>query len=275
VSGALASWVDGTPGDTLPAVDRGLQYGDGVFETVLLRAGRARFLDLHLARLRRGCQRLDLRFDAFEGLRADIAAALAQAPPLAVLKILVSRGSATRRGYAPAGDEIARRVVSLWPAPPLSPDPGGVDLVWSPHPCGDDPALAGIKHLNRLGNVLAAAEAQARGAFDAVMRAGDGRLVSGAMSNLFLVTRRGLITPEVDRAGVAGVMRAVVLREAATLGLLVTVGHITPEDLVSADEAFLTNARIGVVPVRRLGEHRFAMNHVCRRIAAHVEALDA
>jgi 4-amino-4-deoxychorismate lyase len=95
------------------------------------------------------------------------------------------------------------------------------------------------------------------------------------MSNVFAVHGTRLLTPPVDRCGVAGVLRAVVLREAATLGLQVDQPRLTLPDLLAADEAFITNARIGVVPVRRVGEHRFGMTTVAQRLAAHVEALDA
>ena len=103
------------PDQPLPADDRGLHYGDGVFETVLVRARRARFLDAHLARLARGMARLAIATDSLPLLRAEIDAAVAMAPPLAILKIIVTRGSAPRRGYAPQGDETPRRLVTLWP----------------------------------------------------------------------------------------------------------------------------------------------------------------
>jgi 4-amino-4-deoxychorismate lyase len=253
----VGTWVDGARTDVVPSDDRGLAYGDGLFETLLVRAGRPRFLDAHLARL------------------ADIDAAVALAPPLAVLKVVVTRGSALRRGYAADGAETPRRIVSLWNAVPLANAVDGVTLARTSVRAADQPLLAGIKHLNRLENVLAAGEAHAAGAFDALMFGTDDRLVSGAMSNVFIVTSGVMSTPLVDRAGVAGVMRGVVLRECGALGLIVTEKNLLLEDLLAASEVFVTNARIGVVPVRSVGEHDFGMNKLARRLAAHIEALDA
>lgn len=269
-------WVDGVPATAVAADDRGLHYGDGLFETLLVRSRTPRFLDLHLARLYSSGARLAIGMPPASTLRAEIGRACAAAPALAVLKIIVTRGSAVRRGYAPAGTEVARRVISLWDSAPLAEAVRqGVSLVMASGRLGDNPALAGIKHLSRLEQVWAARDAQAAGCFDAVMRGADGRLVSGAMSNLFIVQSGRIRTPSVDRAGVAGILRAVVLRECRALGLQAGEQDLSAEDLAAADEVFVTNARIGVVPVQRVGEHAFRMHTVARRLAEHIEALDA
>jgi len=276
MSAALGSWVDGVRGDSLPADDRGLQYGDGVFETILVRAGRARFLEAHLARLSRGCTRLAISLPSLPALRAEIEAAVAMAPPLAVLKIIVTRGSARRRGYAPQGNETPRRLLSLWAAPGRDARLDvGVDLRVADIRLGENPALAGIKHLNRLENVLAAAESASNGVFESLLLDASGNLTCGAMSNVFIARAGGIATPRIDRCGVAGVMRGIVLRECAALGIATAEERLTLDDLFAADEAFITNARIGVVPVRRVGEHSFDMNTLARRLAAHIEPLDA
>jgi 4-amino-4-deoxychorismate lyase len=107
------------------------------------------------------------------------------------------------------------------------------------------------------------------------MTGADGMLVSGAMSNLFLVRSGRVLTPRVDRAGVAGILRGVVLRECAVLGIPAGLHNLSLADLHTADEVFITNARIGVVPVRRVGEHPIRMNQITGRLACHVEVLDA
>ena len=275
MSDAIVTWVDGQRADSVPTDDRGLQYGDGLFETILLRGGKARFLEAHLSRLASGCTRLAIPFRGESELRAEIAAAAAQAPHLAVLKVIVTRGSATRRGYAPDG-EAPRRVVSLYETAALAPElRAGVELVFATGTVAEHPGLAGLKHLSRLENVWAMGEARAAGAFDALLRMASEQLVSGAMTNFFMVRAGKVLTPPVDRAGVAGVMRQVVLRECSALGIVAIEQSLRAHDLATADEAFVTNARIGVVPVRRVGEHAFHMNTLARRLADHVEALDA
>lgn len=276
MTAALGTWVDGHRADTLPADDRGLHYGDGLFETLIVRAGRVRFLDAHLARLASGCERLGIGFDAITELRAEIAAAVALAPAEGVLKIIVTRGSAIRRGYAPSGSETARRVLTSWPASAVAATLAeGVDLFVSSHRLAANPALAGIKHLSRIGNVMAAAEAAKAACFDAVLLDSAGRVISGAMSNLFIVRAGRILTPRLDQCGVAGVMRAVALRECAVLGIDIAETSLALEDLYAADEVFITNVRIGVVPVRCVGEHSLRMNTITRRLRTHIEALDA
>jgi 4-amino-4-deoxychorismate lyase len=276
MSAALATWIDGVPAEVLPADDRGLHYGDGLFETLLVRAGKPRFLELHLRRLALGAERLRIPLPPVPVLRDEMVQLANRAPSLAILKLVLTRGSATKRGYAPAGDEQARRILSLWPAQPLPPEiREGVHVVMAAGRWGENETLGGIKHLARLENVLALREAQASGAFDALMTGSRAELISGAMSNVFLVAGDRLRTPHVRTAGVAGVLRAVVLREAGSLGLRCEEALLTQEDLVHSDEAFLTNARIGVVPVKRVGEHAFTMTRTALRLARHIEALDA
>jgi len=226
--------------------------------------------------LSRGCTRLGISIASLAMLRAEIDAAVAVAPPLAVLKIIVTRGSAQRRGYAPQGDEIPRRLISLWRAPPRDAAlVDGVTLCVASIRLGENPALAGIKHLNRLENVLAAAESASRGVFDSLLLDASGNLVSGAMSNVFIVRDGCVTTPLIQSCGVAGVMRGIVLRECAALGLAAAEERLTLDDLFSAAGVFITNARIGVVPVRRVGEHLYDMNNLAKRLAAHIEPLDA
>jgi len=274
MSESLGTWIDGISGDVVPADDRGLQYGDGLFETILVRANRPRFLDAHLTRLSQGLASLGIQFSAFEALRADIASACAKAPALAILKIVITRGSAQRRGYAPSGTETARRIVSLWPTSLPEHAEMGVALRVARLRVPESSPLAGIKHLNRLENVLAAAE-EPGAAFESLMLDMRGRVVSGTMSNVFIVKSGMLLTPPVDRAGVAGVLRGIVLREAGHLALAVRQQALTFYELLNADEVFITNVRIGVVPVRSVGEHSFGMNPVSLQLRAHIESLDA
>lgn len=272
----LGTWVDGVEGAFVRADDRGLQYGDGVFETMTVRAGQVRFFEAHLARLEGGCSRLGIPFQPAGELRAEIGRVLLHAPATAILKLIVTRGSTSRRGYAARGVIQPRRVMSLFSAVPL---PGewrqGVDLRVAHTQVSTQPLLAGIKHLNRLENVLASSEPGHESVFDSLMLDTAGGAIAGTMTNIFCVRDRQVVTPRVDRCGVAGVMRGIVLRECSRLGLQGEERDLTLHELHAADEVFVTNARVGVVPVRRLGEHPVPMNDVSLRLADHIEALDA
>ena len=269
----LGSWVDGTPGDMVPIDDRGLQYGDGLFETMLIRHGRVRFLEAHLARLAQGCLRLGIPLAVDAALRAEIHAAAAVAD-FALLKLLVTRGSGPR-GYGPRDGMVPRRVMTVFATAPTTALREGVRLRVAQLTVATNPALAGLKHLNRLENVLAAREPQHADCFDALLLDAAGLIVGGTLCNVFLVSGGTLATPPVDRAGVAGVLRGIVLRECATLGLRADVRPVAAAELAAAEEIFVTNARIGVVPVRSVGEHVLPMNTIALRLAAHIETLDA
>jgi 4-amino-4-deoxychorismate lyase len=272
---AIATWVDGVEGASVPVDDRGLQYGDGLFETVLVRNAVPRFIDLHRRRLRQGLERLHFPPLDDRALLDDITRAAALAPARAVLKIIVTRGSSAR-GYVPPSDARPRRIVSLWPDAPTAAGlcEQGVSLGIAKLRLPALSALAGLKHLNRLDHVLAATEREA-GMHDVLLLDTNDLLVSGSACNVFLVKTGELMTPRVERAGVAGVMRSVVLREAARLGIAAWETDLTLRDLASADALFITNARIGVVPVKRVREHEFVVSEISTRLHQAIELLDA
>jgi 4-amino-4-deoxychorismate lyase len=274
VSERVTSWVDGVPAGSIPVDDRGLQYGDGLFETMRVRAGRVRFLDAHLARLVHGCERLAIPVPDIAGLRAELRAAGHAGGEDAILKLIVTRGSGPR-GYAARGSFVPRRILSLHAAGGARPAAEGVSLRFARATSAENAALAGLKHLNRLENVLAASEPGHESHFDSLLLDAAGRVVSGTHCNVFLVVAGRLVTPSLERAGVAGVVRGIVLRECAGLGLECEVRDVPAGEIRLADEVFVTNARIGVVAVRSVGEHACTMNATVSRIAGHVDSLDA
>jgi 4-amino-4-deoxychorismate lyase len=275
VSDLRGMWVDGIETSSVPADDRGLQYGDGVFETILVRNAVPRFLDLHLDRLERGLARLAIPFPNVSQLRADIARALDRAPPLAILKLIVTRGTAERRGYAPCAGSTARRILSLWSTAPLPSLEQGIELGVAQLRLPEPSPFAGLKHLNRLENVMAAAEAAATPAFESLLLSTAGHVVSGIACNCFLVQSGRLLTPPVDRVGVAGIIRQVVLREAQRLGIPANEQAVTLQDVFGSAAMFITNARIGVVPVKRVREHVFGMSDITQTLRDAIEVLDA
>jgi 4-amino-4-deoxychorismate lyase len=130
----------------------------------------------------------------------------------------------------------------------------------------ESPLLAGLKHCNRLEHVLARAEWSDSAIAEGILFSTSGKLVSGTMSNLFLVSQSSILTPRLDSFGVAGVMRRVVMKEALRAGIPVRECDLGVADLETADEVFLTNARIGVWPVRVLDGRPLARGPVTRRV---------
>jgi 4-amino-4-deoxychorismate lyase len=211
----------------------------------------------HLARLNRGAERLGIPSPDPALLRAETDALLIGVET-GVLRITLTRGPGGR-GYRPPPRPEPTRILALYPA---APDPGrwraqGANLTLCRAVLGTNPLLAGIKHLNRLEQVLARAEWDDPEIIDGVMTDSQGRVTCGTMSNLFLCGDNGIETPAVDRCGVAGTVRALVLRHAAALGIPAREADIPLATLARARGLFLTNALLGPLPVARVGPHRF------------------
>jgi 4-amino-4-deoxychorismate lyase len=266
-------WIDGQPAASVPVSDRGLQYGDGLFETIACRDGRPRFLHLHLERLRQGCERLGIPRPDAVSLRAEIMRAGA-AVPGSIVKVIVTRGTSMERGYAPPPEPRPRRIVQRfpWPQEP-SAARQGVAVCLSPITLGVNPSLAGIKHLNRLEQVMARQRLDVVRYAEALMTTAAGDVIGGTLSNLFIVREGVLYTPSLEQCGIAGVMRAVVLREAALLGVHIQVAALRLADLDAASELFLTNVRIGLWPVGSLGNRSRTPGPLTRQLQARIAAL--
>ncbi|HTD30352.1 MAG TPA: aminodeoxychorismate lyase [Steroidobacteraceae bacterium] len=259
-------WINGDPGREVTVLDRGLQYGDGLFETMACQSGRVRFLPLHLERLRQGCARLGLRTLEVEPLTREIEA-FAACGADATLKLILTRGAALARGYAVQGHEEPTRILMRYtpPAPDAAAE-AGVRVRLAQLRLGENPALAGIKHLNRLEPVLARREWSDPDIAEALLFSSSGLLISGTMSNVFLVRDGRLLTPRLDRCGVEGVMRAAVARVAALAGISLEEGALSLADLNAAQEIFLTNALIAIRPVRELAGRPLTVGPVTRRL---------
>jgi 4-amino-4-deoxychorismate lyase len=248
---AITALVNGEPSAQVPISDRGFQYGDGVFTTLRVCRSVPLFLDAHLSRLERDSARLRLPFPGREALIRETKL-LCEERPEAVLKIQLTRGSGGR-GYLPPESATGTRVLGSHPLPEYPPElqERGVEIRLCGIRLGINPSLAGLKHLNRLEQVLARAEWPPGDIREGLMLDAEGQVVEGTMSNLFLAKDGRLTTPRLDRCGVAGVMRGQVMAGLAQQGHPVEERRISLEDVRAADELFLTNSVIGLWPVRR------------------------
>lgn len=266
------SLIDGRPGTTIPIQDRGFNYGDGLFETIAVLGGTPLLLEAHLDRLARGCRALGITPPDSATLRAECAQVLAQ-QPTAILKITLTRGGGGR-GYQPAPDAVPTRIVALHPWPDLAPARRSIGI--TARCCNmtlaRQPALAGIKHLNRLEQVLARAELVGSACDEGIMLDTEGNVVEGTMSNIFLVREGALLTPRLDQCGVAGVVRAELLARCAGLGLQAQQGLVHREDVLGADEVFFTNSIIGLWPARRIESREFPQSAIALRAARLLES---
>lgn len=246
--------VNGQAEDRIPVSDRGLQYGDGLFETIAYRNGVAEYLDLHLERLLLGCKKLGIQLDHVEQLRCEITQLCATLSNQdAVIKIIVTRGSGGR-GYLASPDISATRIVSSHPLPiyPSENASNGIVVRFCQHVLSDNQYLAGLKHLNRLDQVLARNEWHDPTISEGLMSDARTNVVEGTMSNLFVVIDNKLITPLLTYSGIAGVIRAQLLKLAQDTGIVCEERNISREDITNAQEVFVCNSVIGIWPVRLL-----------------------
>lgn len=268
----LAVLVNGVecvnPAQSLSIADRGLNYGDGVFETMLLKQGRVRFLDAHLARLSLGCERLAIGCPDTERLRAEIAHVCAAAES-GVVKLVVTRGNGAR-GYRAQAGAASTHIVSLHAPPPESS--ATIRVRWCDMRMSRNPALAGIKHLNRLEQVLAQSEWNDPTIDEGFMLDNEGELVSATAANVFVVRGHEIATADLRYCGIRGVMRGEVIRLARELGMSVHEEPLWPEDLDVASEVFVTNAVRGVRAVIALDAHTWPLGPVTQSL---MKALDA
>lgn len=271
----LAARVSGGDDDAVNVLDRGLHYGDGLFETLAVSGGRIQLWERHLLRLEEGCRRLRLPAPDAAALFAE-AQALCAGHTRAVLKILLTRGPGDR-GYRidrSAAAPPPTRALLLYRAPdyPAGCWRDGVAIRLCETRLAGNPALAGIKHLNRLEQVLARDEWSDAEIAEGLMLDPQGRVVSGTASNVFAVRGGRVETPAVTECGVAGVMRGLVLETAAGWGLETAQTPLRMADLLAADEVFLSNSLFGVWPVRRIDAAPLAAGPVARRL---IDALGA
>tara|TARA_R110002110_G_scaffold14698_1_gene67615 strand:+ start:31958 stop:32803 length:846 start_codon:yes stop_codon:yes gene_type:complete len=266
-------WLNGQPTEALPVPDRALEFGDGLFETLLLRHSEPVYLELHLQRLQAGLE--TLRFPpCIDAARRHILAACAETTPDAhnpwqALRITVSRGAGPR-GYTPPVSAQPRFLVALHalerdallqlPAASL----GITQMQWS-----EQPLLAGIKHLNRLEQVLACDELSRLGVDEALMLGQSGQVVSVTAGNLFAVSGGKLVTPVLDVCGIRGTRRqSIIERWAPALGIPVIETRLTVADIHSADEVFFCNSLIGLRPVDSFQSREWQRHPVCGALHA-------
>lgn len=261
-----SSLVNGKSTASILIQDRGLSYGQGVFETLRISAGKPLLWEAHLQRLLRGCQRLKI---PTEGLQVALQDDLEQLPVVdqAVLKILVTAGCGGR-GYSMPAQMQPTRIFQQLPLPVYNGNPGlqGIRARWCDLQLACAPALAGIKHLNRLEQVLARAEWDDPAVQEGIVCGANGYLAEGTMSNLFLVYDGKLLTPDLSQYGIAGIMRNYLIELAAGIGIKTETGQYTPSELLAADEVFFCNSLIGIWPLAELADQTFLPGPVTRRL---------
>jgi 4-amino-4-deoxychorismate lyase len=259
----MARWFqDGLEVDAISVNDRGLQYADGLFETIALRDGQPRLWELHLERMQTGCRRLGIHLPTAKQLLDSLISvvdATGNSDRDALLKILVTRGEGDR-GYSPPPNTSPTILFGVFDATQHADAryQQGIAIRFCNVRLSTQPQTAGIKLLYRLDQVLARAEWHDPEIAEGLMLDQDGSALSGTMSNLFIVKDSILLTPEITQCGVSGVMRQHILALAETHDVPYAVDRISPDSVRGADEIFLCNSQIGIWPVSRCATKRIA-----------------
>jgi 4-amino-4-deoxychorismate lyase len=258
--------INGRMTDCVASTDRGLLYGDGLFETIAVVGGEAGHWQQHLQRLRAGCARLGIE-PVDELLLAEECRQLVDGVGKAVVKIIVTRGSGGR-GYRVPARPAPTRILQLhdWPDFPLACARQGVAVRICDTRLGHNPRLAGIKHLNRLEQVLARQEWDDIGIMEGLLLDSESNLVEGTMSNLFLVRDGVLLTPDLQRCGVAGIMRSQLLERAGQISINAESCQLGMADLQAAEEVFICNSLIGIWPVISIDDRKYTRGTITSRL---------
>lgn len=250
--------INGIKQAQLPANDRAIQFGDGCFTTARIVEGKVCLLNAHLHRLQTACERLFIPFAQWAELAKEMAEQ-ALGINRGVLKVIISRGSGGR-GYSATGCLHPVRIlsVSAYPAHYDRWRTEGIALTLSPVRLGRNPQLAGIKHLNRLEQVLIRSHLEQTDADEALVLDSEGFITECCAANLFWRQGKDVFTPRLDQAGVNGLMRQFCLRQLAHSGFRVVEVQVPEAALKDADEIVVCNALMPVVPVRQYGPHHFS-----------------
>lgn len=273
MSSSLSSiLVNGREADQVSVLDRGFQYGDGLFETIHIVAGKPQYWQQHMERLSDGCLRLQIPVPEISVLQHE-SEKLCGEMAEAVLKIIITRGEGGR-GYAVEKSAKSTRVLAMFPAPQYPEDcwSEGVAVRVCKTRLGLNPALAGIKHLNRLEQVLACAEWGSTDPRSADIHEGlmldiNNNVIEGTKSNLFCVKHAELYTPDLSLCGVKGVIREQVIKVAKQAGLAVHETQMELSDVFQAEEIFLSNSLVGLWPVRLLEDQPFKPGPIRHKLA--------
>jgi 4-amino-4-deoxychorismate lyase len=269
--------VNGVETSALTIADRGLAYGDGLFETMRVVSGKIPLLKLHLERFERGVHRLKLGPPKvlrreFKKSADQVLTQLADnnLRDQALVKIMVTRGCGGI-GYLPPNKAECTFICQAFNLPeyPSEYSNKGIQAKIIKHRLPLHPALAGIKHLNRLDQVLASQELN--GEQEGLVFDQNNHLIEGLKSNVLIFEGDEVFTPPLESCGVQGTLRQYLIEHPKELGFQIQVSEIDKGRLKSADGISMINSVFGLWPVQIIrdhdGEHQnYERHHQCKTI---------
>lgn len=262
--------INGDFGQTISPLDRGFAYGDGVFRTMVVRHGQPDNWPLHYQKLVADCAVIGIVCPSAELLISDMQQLFSNVENhQEVAKIIITRGEGAR-GYAPPAITNPTRVIIKSAMPQYAEDNliKGVNLHLCETRIPEQIKLAGIKHLNRLENVLARMEWNDENLFDGLMLDKDGNVIECTMSNIFARFDDLLVTPDLSMCGVSGITRQRIIWLASTLNLKVEVKPLPYAKMAFADEVIICNSLYGALPVHKIGHKKWPVDNLAKQLRA-------
>ena len=260
--------INGISCQHLSVMDRGLHYGDGLFETIACIDGKLQFWDEHIKRMRSGANRLAIEPSVIDNFKDDVTALLKQhSVNDCVVKLILTRGQSDRGYRSPSPQKPTRiTLLSDFPQYPEKYSTQGIKACFCQHPVSKNSRLAGIKHLNRLDNVLARNEWRDEYQ-EGIMLDDEGHVIEGTMSNVFAIKNNQLHTPSLNFSGVDGVMRNQILSMSKELNIETHIIEISKDELISMDEIFICNSIIGTWPIKSIEEKTYKIGAITLKLS--------
>lgn len=264
--------INGESTDCLSIADRATAYGDGLFETISVIHGKPALWDYHMERLLGGCRRLGIDFTDEKILETESRTLLSKSDRQ-IIKIIITRGDGSR-GYKADNSMSPTRIIirSNWPSYNSEFNQTGIRVRRCNTRLASQPLLAGLKHLNRLEQVLARNEWDDDNIQEGLLLDNDGRVIECVSSNIFFVRGNTLVTPAIDHCGVEGVLRRHIIAIARRLKLSLCVRDIMLKEAVEFNEMFVTNSLIGIWPVKELMERKLTVGSITRELQALIHS---
>ncbi len=260
--------INGKAVNCISPLDRGTAYGDGLFETITAINGEPVLWNYHMERLLGGCRRLGIDFTDGKILETESRSLLNKGDKQ-IIKIIITRGCGPR-GYKADHSMPPTRIIirTDWPSYGSDFNQTGIRVRLCDTRLASQPLLAGLKHLNRLEQVLARNEWDDDNIQEGLLLDNDGRIIECVTSNVFFVKENTLVTPAIDHCGVEGILRRHIINIAHRLKLSLSIRDITLKEAAEFDELFVTNSLIGIWPVKELMGRKLAIGSVTRKLQA-------
>ena len=254
--------INGKEQSNISIFNRNFQYGDGLFETCVVNNNQILFWEKHLSRLDIGCRKLKIKNIEEEIWLKDIKKALSlTSKKKCVLKLILSRGN-SQRGYSYSDDILPVRVVIVSEMKNVQAKES-FSLEYASSGYHSNPNLAGIKHCNRIEQILARSSLKRD---EAIMLDENQNIISVTQGNIYFIFGQSLVTPKLDRCGVIGSRRSLILELAESIELNVEEGNVSMNDAKKADEAFISNSIMGIQSVNSIEEYQLTKRLVTKQI---------